>query len=306
MTMASSAASGGTIIARAALPGMAGQQMRSPWQLAWQRLRRNRAAMIGAALSLLFIVVALLAPVIRPYDPTQQNLGNALRSPGWPHVLGTDELGRDLLSRILMGARISLTISVTSVAIAFCIGIVTGLISGFYGGVVDSVLMRCMDVLLAIPGILLAITVIAMLGVGLESLILAIGVSSIPTFARIARGSALALRSQEFVTAAVAIGATDRRLMQRHILPNILAPLIVQTSLRLATAILTASGLSFLGLGPQPPSAEWGAMLSTGRQYLTSAPHVAIAPGVAIILVVFGFNLVGDGLRDALDPRLRS
>lgn len=307
--MASSTASNGEVRGAAPSPdtvALANKQVRSPWQLAWRRLRRNRAAIVGGLTILAFIALALLAPFIRPYDPTAQDLANALRPLGWPHVLGTDELGRDILSRILLGSRISLVISASSVGIAFCIGIILGLISGFYGHLLDNILMRCLDVLLAIPGVLLAITIIAALGVGLESLIIAIAISSVPTFARLARGSVLVVRSQEFVTAAIASGATDRRVMLRHILPNIVAPLIVQTSLRLATAILTASGLSFLGLGPQPPSPEWGAMLSTGRQYLTSAPHVAIVPGVAIMLVVFGFNLLGDGLRDALDPRMRS
>lgn len=278
----------------------------SPRRQILRRLSRNRAAMIGGSLIATFVVCAVLAPVIEPHDPITQNLSVALQGPSTTYLLGTDELGRDILSRLLAGARVSLAITGSAVGLALLGGTAIGITSGYFGGWVDSVLMRTMDVLLAIPGILLAITVIAILGLGLESLIIAIGVSSIPTFARLARSTTLASRHQEYVLAATTLGATNRRIMIQHILPNIVAPLIVQTSLRLGTAVLTASGLSFLGLGPQPPTPEWGAMLATGRSYLTSSPHVAVSPGVAIMLVVFGFNLLGDGLRDALNPRMKT
>lgn len=269
----------------------------------WLRFRRNRGALVGGVIVLLFIAIAVLAPVLEPQSPTLQNLSQAQQPPSWANPLGTDELGRDILSRILAGAQISLLITGTAVGVSLILGSIIGLITGLYGGVIDTVLMRTMDVLLAFPGILLAMTIIAVTGPGLSSLIFAIGISSVPIFARVARASTMLVTSMEYVTAARATGATDRDLIVRHLTPNIISPLIVQSTVRLATAILAASGLSFLGLGPQPPSSEWGAMLSTGRSYLTSAPHIAVMPGLAIMIVVFGFNLLGDGLRDAFDPR---
>ncbi len=269
----------------------------------WLRFRRNRGALVGGVIVLLFIAIAVLAPVLEPQSPTLQNLSQAQQPPSWANPLGTDELGRDILSRILAGAQISLLITGTAVGVSLILGSIIGLITGLYGGVIDTVLMRTMDVLLAFPGILLAMTIIAVTGPGLSSLIFAIGISSMPIFARVARASTMLVTSMEYVTAARATGATDRDLIVRHLTPNIISPLIVQSTVRLATAILAASGLSFLGLGPQPPSSEWGAMLSTGRSYLTSAPHIAVMPGLAIMIVVFGFNLLGDGLRDAFDPR---
>ncbi|MDQ3695684.1 MAG: ABC transporter permease [Chloroflexota bacterium] len=277
--------------------------VRLPFQSRWWlRFRRNRGAIVGGFIVGLFIVIAILAPVIRPYDPIAQNLSIAQQPPNAQHLLGTDELGRDILSRILVGAQISLIITAGAVAVGLLVGTAIGLVSGLYGGVVDAIFMRFMDVLLAFPGILLAITIIAVTGPGTGSLVFAIGVSSIPIFARVARGSTMLVNSMEYVSAARATGVSDWGLIRRHITPNIVGPLIVQSSVRLATAILAASGLSFLGLGPQPPSPEWGAMLSTGRSYLTSAPYIAVMPGLAIMLVVFGFNLLGDGLRDAFDP----
>ncbi len=269
----------------------------------WLRFRRNLGAIVGGVIVLLFILIAVLAPVLEPKSPTLQNLSQAQQPPSWANPLGTDELGRDILSRILAGAQISLLITGTAVGVSLMLGSVIGLMTGLYGGVIDTVLMRTMDILLAFPGILLAMTIIAVTGPGLSSLIFAIGISSVPIFARVARASTMVVASMEYVTAARATGATDRDLIARHLTPNIVSPLIVQSTVRLATAILAASGLSFLGLGPQPPSSEWGAMLSTGRGYLTSAPHIAVMPGLAIMIVVFGFNLLGDGLRDAFDPR---
>jgi peptide/nickel transport system permease protein len=271
----------------------------------WRRLRRNRAAVIGGVVVLLFIAIAILAPLIAPYDPNEGDLTQRLRSFSREHLLGTDALGRDLLSRVIYGARISLEIQIVSVSLALVIGTLLGMVGGYYGGRLDHLIMRLMDILLAFPGIFLAIAIIAALGPGLLNLMLAAGIYSVPQFARIVRGSILTLKEKEFVEAARAVGESDVNILFRYLLPNSMAPIIIQTTLRMATVLLTASGLSFLGLGVQPPTAEWGAMLSTARAYIVTAPHVATVPGLAIMLVVMGFNLFGDGLRDSLDPRLR-
>jgi peptide/nickel transport system permease protein len=271
----------------------------------WRRLRRNRAAIAGAGIVAVFVVLAVLAPVLVPFDPIQGNLNDRLQAPGATHWLGTDELGRDLFSRILFGARVSLQIQIVAVVLALIIGVALGSVGGYLGGHVDNLIMRAMDVLLAFPGIFLALGIIAALGPGLLNLMLAAGISSVPQFARIVRASILSLKEREFVEAARALGGGSNRIMFRHLLPNCLAPIIVQSTLRMATVLLTASGLSFLGLGVQPPTPEWGAMLSNARSYLIVAPHVATIPGLAIMVVVVGFNLFGDGLRDTLDPRLR-
>jgi peptide/nickel transport system permease protein len=271
-----------------------------------RQFRRGPGALIGAAICLLFLLLALAAPWIEPHDPYRQNLILALEPPSGSYWLGTDEHGRDILSRILAGAQVSLFMSLATVILSLLVGAGLGLLAGFYGGWVDTVIMRGMDVLLAMPGVLLAITIIAILGVGLENVILAVALASVPVFARLARASTLSVRESDYVSAARVVGVSDWRMLLRHVLPNITAPLIVMSTTRLAAVILTASGLSFLGLGAQPPSPEWGAMLSAGRSHLTSNPHVAVSPGIAIMLVVLGFNLLGDGLRDALDPRLRT
>jgi peptide/nickel transport system permease protein len=271
----------------------------------WRRLKRNRAATIGGVIVLLFVAIAILAPLIAPYSPDEGDLTKRLNPPGREHLLGTDPLGRDLLSRVIYGARISLQIQIVSVSIALVIGTLLGMFGGYYGGKFDHLIMRFMDILLAFPGIFLAISIIAVLGPGLLNLMLAAGIYSIPQFARIVRGSIITLKEKEFVEAARAVGESDSNILFRYLLPNSMAPIIIQTTLRMATVLLTASGLSFLGLGVQPPTAEWGAMLSNARAYLITAPHVATVPGLAIMLVVMGFNLFGDGLRDSLDPRLR-
>jgi peptide/nickel transport system permease protein len=271
----------------------------------WRRLKRNRAATVGGGIVLLFVATALLAPLIAPCDPNEGDLASRLKPPNRQNLFGTDALGRDLLSRVLYGARVSLQIQVVSVVIALLVGTLLGMLGGYYGGKFDHVIMRLMDILLAFPGIFLAISIIAVLGPGLLNLMLAAGIYSIPQFARIVRGSVLALKEKEFVEAARAVGESDLNILFRYLLPNSMAPIIVQTTLRMATVLLTASGLSFLGLGVQPPTAEWGAMLSNARAYLITAPHVATVPGLAIMLVVMGFNLFGDGLRDSLDPRLK-
>lgn len=271
----------------------------------WRRLKRNRAAVVGGVIVLLFVSIAILAPLISPYPPNEGDLAKRLKPPSQEHLLGTDPLGRDLLSRVIYGARISLQIQVVSVLIALVIGTLLGMVGGYYGGKFDHLIMRLMDILLAFPGIFLAISIIAVLGPGLTNLMLAAGIYSIPQFARIVRGSVLTLKEKEFIEAARAVGENDFNILFRYLLPNSIAPIIIQTTLRMATVLLTASGLSFLGLGVQPPTAEWGAMLSNARAYLITAPHVATVPGLAIMLVVMGFNLFGDGLRDSLDPRLR-
>jgi peptide/nickel transport system permease protein len=277
----------------------------SQFREVWRRLKRNRAAIAGGVIVLLFVATALLAPWLSPYPPNDGDLTKRLKAPDREHLLGTDPLGRDVLSRVIYGARISLQIQIVAVIIALFIGTILGMVGGYYGGTFDNLIMRLMDILLAFPGIFLAIAIIAVLGPGLTNLMLAAGIYSIPQFARIVRGSVLSLKEKEFVEAAKAVGENDFNILFRYLLPNSMAPIIVQTTLRMATVLLTASGLSFLGLGVQPPTPEWGAMLSNARAYLITAPHVATIPGLAIMLVVMGFNLFGDGLRDSLDPRLR-
>lgn len=266
---------------------------------------RNRAAVLGLVITLIFMLTALLAPYIAPYGPAEIDLANRLQGPSAEHWLGTDELGRDMFSRIVLGSRITLLITAGAVGLAVVVGTLMGLLAGYYGGRVDTVISRAIDVLMAMPGFLLAIAIIAALGVGTTNVVVAVGVFSIPTFARIARGSTLTVRTRDYIFAARALGVNDARIMLRHIAPNILPPLIVQITLRLATAILSAASLSFLGLGPQPPTPEWGAMLSMGRNYISSGPLLVLFPGAAILLVSLSFNLMGDGLRDALDPRLK-
>jgi peptide/nickel transport system permease protein len=270
-----------------------------------RQFRRSRAGVTGLGLTVAFLLTAALAPLIAPHDPIALGLGQQLKPPSLMYLLGTDELGRDLLSRLLWGAQYTLLITLGAVALAVMAGAGLGIYAGFRGGWSDALIMRCMDVLLALPGFLLAIAIIAALGVGMTNVIIAVGVHAVPAFARVVRAATLAVKQQDYVLAARSLGTPEGGIMWRHVLPNVTPPLLVQTSLQLATSILTASGLSFLGLGPQPPTPEWGAMLSTGRTYITSNPQLATIPGLAILLVALGFNLLGDGLRDALDPRLR-
>lgn len=272
----------------------------------YTKLRRNKAAMVGGILILFFIVIAIIGPFIAPYEPSAQDYTKKLVGPSSENFFGTDHHGRDIFSRIIHGMSITLYIGFFSVIIGTVFGVLLGIISGYYGKRVDAIIMRCMDVLLAFPGILLALAIVSVLGGSLTNVIIAVGIFSIPVFARIVRGSTLAARKLEYVDAVRALGASDTRIIFRHILPNILSPIIVQATLRMATAILTASGLSFLGMGAQPPTPEWGAMLSAGRNYMWDAPHVALFPGVAIVIVVLAFNIFGDGLRDALDPKMKN
>ena len=275
----------------------------SPWTRAARSFVRRPPAVAALAVLVLAVVVSGAAPWLSPHAPNLVDVANPDAPPSWTHPLGTDELGRDITSRLLWGGRNTLLITLGAVALAFVSGSALGVLAGYYGGFGSTVIMRAMDVLLAIPGFLLAVAVIAALGVGMGNVIVAIGINSIPPFARIARGSTLLARQEVYVQAAQALGAGEGAIMARHIFPNILSPLVVQSTLRLATAILTASGLSFLGLGVQPPAAEWGAMLSVGRNYITSSPQLVVIPGAAILAVTLAFNVVGDAVRDALDPR---
>jgi ABC-type dipeptide/oligopeptide/nickel transport system permease subunit len=253
----------------------------------------------------IFALSGLVAPWLAPYDPYRSDLEGSLAGPHPTHLLGTDELGRDILSRIIYGARLSMVIGGISVSIGVVLGVPIGLFAGYFGGRVDLFSQRAIDVLLGFPSIILAIVLVTMLGVGLVNVMIAVGIVSVPTYARLIRGQVLSLKTQEFVEAARALGAGSVRIVLRHIFPNTLAVLIVQTTLQVASAILSAAALGFLGLGVQQPTAEWGAMLSTARQYIQLAPHTLIFPGLAIMLTVMGFNLLGDGLRDALDPRMK-
>jgi peptide/nickel transport system permease protein len=280
------------------------------WRDAWSRLRRNPGALVGFTIVAIFIFVALFASLIAPEDPRAGDLsrlgGSCCPGPSAEHWFGIDQQGRDELSRVLYGARFSLLIGVVSVAVGLSIGMVLGSFAGYLGGLVDSLIMRLTDIMLAIPGLLLAIGIVAMLGPGLFQIMIAVGATQVPIFARLMRGSILAQRDNDFVLAARSIGVPKRSILASHILPNAISPVIVQGTLALATAIIDVAGLGYLGLGPQDPSTpEWGTMLTDTTRYLQTAPHLAIIPGVAIIISVLGFNLIGDGLREALDPKMR-
>ncbi|MFD1861413.1 ABC transporter permease [Planococcus sp. FY231025] len=265
----------------------------------------NKAAVVGGLIILFYIFIAVFAPVLAPYHPHDINLENKLMPPSTEHWMGTDDKGRDILSRILYGSRLSMGVGFAAVIFGAFFGITLGLIAGYYGKWIDSIIMRCMDVLLAFPGILLALAIVSALGPSLINVTIAVGAFSVPLFARIVRGSTLEVKQLEYIDAIRSLGAKDGTIIFKHILPNIMSPIIVQGTLRVATAILSAAGLSFLGLGAQPPSSEWGTMLSSGRDFLFSAPYIAIFPGLAIAFLVLGFNIFGDGLRDAFDPRMK-
>lgn len=271
-----------------------------------RQLFRSRSAQIGGFILLFLLLAAVIGPFLAPFPPNKPNYIHQFEPPTRAHLLGTDEFGRDTLTRLLYGARIALAIGVIADGIALAIGTTLGLISGYYAGRVDSVIMRLMDILLAFPYLLLAMIVVAVLGPSLQNAMIAIGIVYVPQFGRLVRGTVLSVREQDYVSAAQVVGASAPRVMLRHVLPNALVPIIVMATLTIGYAILEASGLSFLGLGAQPPQAEWGAMLSGGRNYMLSDIWLATIPGLAILFTVLGFNLFGDGLRDALDPRLRS
>ncbi len=269
------------------------------------RFFRRRTAVAGGVITATFLAVTLLGMWVTPYPPAAADYNQTLAPPSLAHPMGTDDFGRDILSRLMAGARYSLGMGLSAVTLGAAVGSLWGVASAFHGGFFDNVSMRAADILFAFPGILLAIAIVAVLGPGLTNVVIAVGVFSIPTFARLVRGPALAAMGQEYVEAARAVGAGGARIMLRHLVPVALPPIIVYFTLRIGTAILTASALSFLGLGVQPPTPEWGAMLAAGRLFINVAPQLVIAPGVTISLAVLGFNLLGDGLRDALDPRLR-
>jgi peptide/nickel transport system permease protein len=277
------------------------------WSDAWRRLRRNPGALVGFALVMIFVLTAIFAPLIAPYGPREQlGLANSFDGPSSEHLLGLDELARDEFSRVVYGARFSLIIGIVSVSVGLSIGLILGAAAGYLGGWIDTVIMRSMDVMLSIPGFLMAIGIVALLRPGLWQIMIAVGVTQIPIFARLLRGSVLAQRENDFVLAARSVGVPRRTILMSHILPNSISPVIVQGTLALATAIIDVAGLGFLGLGPQDPATpEWGTMLSGVNRYFQTGPHLALAPGFAIVISVLGFNLIGDGLREALDPKLR-
>jgi peptide/nickel transport system permease protein len=276
-----------------------------PWRQSLRRLMLNRAAVIGTAVLLLLIVIAVFAPVLAPYDPLKTSLRERLQPPTLQHLMGTDALGRDLLSRVIFGARISLQLGIVSVAIAAIWGTFFGLIAGYYGGVLDTLIARGMDVLLSFPGILLAMSIIAILGPGLLNAMIAVGVSWIAAYARLVRASTMSAKENDYVLAARCLGCSSFHIAVGHILPNILAPLIVLSSLDIGAAILVGASLSFLGLGAQPPAPEWGGILNDGREYIRQAWWTMTFPGLAIMITVMATNLSGDGLREAIDPRLK-
>jgi peptide/nickel transport system permease protein len=271
----------------------------------WRRFARNRGAVFGLAVFLAVVAMAVGADVLAPHDPLAQGVGPALIGPSWAYWAGTDSFGRDMLSRIIYGARIALVVGVVAVLLALVIGVTLGLVAGYYGGVVDIVIMRVMDGLFAFPIIILAIAMMAIIGFGVGNVIIAVGVGFIAPFARVTRGDVLAVKEEPYIEAARLAGVRGPAIILRHVLPNVLAPIIVQGALRVSGAIITESGLSFLGLGPPPPTPVWGSMIAEGRNFIVMAPHISTIPGIALMLTIVGLNLLGDGLRDTLDPRLK-
>ena len=277
----------------------------SPWVAARRRFVKSRTGLVGALALLVVTLSAIFAGQVAPYNPTRQDFRVERQPPSIEHVMGTDEFGRDVLSRVIWGAQASLQAGAIAASIALAAGLILGMVAAYYGGRLDNFIMRVMDILLAFPYILLAIAVVAILGPGLRNAMIAIGIVYIPHYARVVRGAVLSVRARDYVEAARALGAPDRRVMIQHVLPNTLAPVIVQTTLNVGTAIIDTAGLSFLGLGTQPPTPDWGNMLSAGRSYVIDSPWIATFPGLAILVTVLAFNLMGDALRDAFDPRLR-
>jgi peptide/nickel transport system permease protein len=281
------------------------RRISTPWANARRRFVRSRTGLAGAIVLLLVVLAALFASKVAPYSPTRQDFRIERQPPSAAHLMGTDEFGRDVLSRVIWGAQTSLEAGVVVATIALVVGLALGMLAAYYGGRSDSLIMRSMDVILAFPYILLAIAVVAILGPGLLNAMIAIAIVYVPHYARVVRGSVLSVRARDYVEAARALGARDGRVMLQHVLPNALAPIIVQTTLNIGNAIIDTAGLSFLGLGTQPPTPDWGNMLSAGRSYVIDSPWIATFPGLAILVTVLAFNLMGDALRDAFDPRLR-
>jgi peptide/nickel transport system permease protein len=278
----------------------------SPWKDAWRSFRKNKLALVGLGIVVFFIIVALCADFLAPEGMNEQKLESRLLPPSSEYWLGTDDFGRDILSRLIYGARISLWVGFFSVLGSVIIGSLLGIIAGYYGRWVDTLISRFFDILLAFPSILLAIAIVAVLGPSLRNALIAIATINIPNFGRLVRSKVLSLKEEEYIKAAKAIGMSDARILFRHVLPNSLAPIIVQGTLAIATAIIEAAALGFLGLGAQAPAPEWGKMLADSKEFIIQAPWTVVFPGLAIMLTVLGFNLLGDGLRDALDPRMKS
>jgi peptide/nickel transport system permease protein len=279
------------------------RKARSQFDLMWRRLVANRLAIVGGVIVVAMILMALFAPLLAPADPIEMELSDKFQPPSRAHPFGTDDFGRDVLSRVIHGSRVSLQVGLIAVAIAASAGSFIGLLAGYFGRWFDMLSQRVIDVMLAFPDLILALAIVAVLGPSLRNVMIAVGIGSIPIYARVMRGQVLSLREKEYVEAARAAGAGHMRLVFRHILPNALSPMIVIATLGIAAAILAGAGLSFIGMGAQPPTPEWGAMLASGREYLRDEWWIATFPGIAIALTVLGFNLLGDGLRDALDPR---
>ncbi|PIE54392.1 MAG: peptide ABC transporter permease, partial [Dethiosulfovibrio peptidovorans] len=280
---------------------MSEPKKKNPWLEVFRRLKKNRLAMVGLFVVIVLICTAIFAGVIAPYTYEEQDLMAAFQGPSMEHWFGTDEFGRDIFSRIIYGSRISLQVGFVAVSFSILVGGFLGALAGYYGGRIDNLIMRFMDILFSVPQLLLAISVAASLGPGLFNLMIAVGISSVPQYARLVRASVLSIREQEFIEAAKSVGAKDLKIIFRHILPNCMAPIIVQGTLGVAFAILTAAGLSFIGLGIQPPIPEWGAMLSGGREYIRDYAYMTMFPGLAIMITILALNFLGDGLRDALD-----
>lgn len=281
------------------------QKSHGSMYLAMQRFARNKSALVGLSLVLILVVLAVLAPWLSPYSYEKIDIINAFAKPSFTHPFGTDDLGRDILSRMMYGGRYSLSIGIFSVVISAVFGIFAGSVAGYFGGQIDNIIMRLMDILQSFPQILLAIVISAALGTGYDKCIIALGISGIPVFTRMMRANILTIRSMEYIEAATSINCRDSRIIMKHVIPNAFSPLIVQISLSLAYSVLSAASLSFIGLGVQPPNPEWGAMLSAGRNYITNYPHMVLFPGLYIMICVLAFNIIGDALRDALDPKLR-
>jgi peptide/nickel transport system permease protein len=282
------------------------EESASLWREGWRRFRKNKMALVGLGIVVFFILLAIFAPLLAPYDFKEQNLAERLQPPSSKHLFGTDDFGRDIFSRVIYGARISLWVGFFSVLGSVIVGSMLGIIAGYYGRWIDGIISRLFDIMLAFPSILLAIGIVAVLGPSLQNALIAIAVINIPNFGRLIRSRVLSIKQEEYVMAAKAIGMSDMRILFHHILPNSMAPIIVQGTLAIATAIIEAAALGFLGLGAQPPNPEWGKMLADSKDFLTQAPWTMIFPGFAIMLTVLGFNLMGDGLRDALDPRMKN
>jgi peptide/nickel transport system permease protein len=281
------------------------EELPAPWKEVWQSFCRNKLAVVGLGIVIFFIILAAIAPLIAPYGFKEQELSNRLLAPSGEHWFGTDDFGRDIFSRIVYGARISIWVGFFSVLASAVIGTILGIVAGYYGKWVDTFISRIFDIMLAFPSILLAIAVVAILGPSLQNALIAIAIINIPNFGRLVRSKVLSVKQEEYIMAAKAVGMKDTRILFRHILPNSMTPIIVQGTLAIATAIIEAAALGFLGLGAQAPTPEWGKMLADSKQYLVQAPWTLFFPGLAIMLTVLGFNLMGDGLRDVLDPKMK-